>query len=151
MKSIEEINKKNYIIILTLRLLLIVAYIFSIYVLFFNKKQSEKLLFIILFIILFGEFINFILAYYLTRFETVIKLKEKISPMHGQSSIYRIVDENNNIFELRDNILLWDFNSANDYVSLEEGKKYKIKGYGARINIFSLYPIINSFNTNINK
>lgn len=150
MKSFEEINRKNYSIVLTLRILLIIAYIWTLYVLFLNQKLFNKYMILLICIIVFGEFINFILVYYLTRFETVIKIKEKISPMYGNASIYRIVDENNNIFELRDNILLWDFNSANDYIALEEGIKYKISGYGARIHIFSLYPIINSFNTNIN-
>jgi hypothetical protein len=150
MKSFEEINNKNYIIILGLRLILALVLFVSLYLLFNEKKLNHKYFMLLVFIMPFSVFIHFILAYYLTKFETVITIKEKITPMYGKYSIYRIVDNNNNIFELRDNILLWDFNSANDYVSIEEGKKYKIHGYGARINILSLYPIIHSFNTNIN-
>jgi len=148
MNSFGEINKKNTNIIIAIYItLFIIILLLLIYIILYNpNKLGNNIIFwLYLFLILFLGFIQFLLLYYLTKFETVITIKEKLSPMYGKGSIYRIVDTNNNIFELRDNILLLDFNSANDYVSLEEGHKYKIHGYGARINILSLYPKINSF------
>ena len=94
-----------------------------------------KILFIFLFIIL--------LILIFTRFEKEITVKSKytIHSSFGKSKYY-IVDTNNNVYQITDNLLLFQFNKKNNYDLININQKYKIIGYSFRINSLKIYPKI---------
>ena len=94
-----------------------------------------KLLFIVLFIIL--------LILIFTRFEKeiTVKFKYTIHSSFGKSKYY-IVDTNNNVYQITDNLLLFQFNKKNNYDLININQKYKIIGYSFRINSLKIYPKI---------
>ena len=94
-----------------------------------------KLLFIVLFIIL--------LILIFTRFEKEITVKSKytIHSSFGKSKYY-IVDTNNNVYQITDNLLLFQFNKKNNYDLVNINQKYKIIGYSFRINSLKIYSKI---------
>jgi len=150
MDKFEDIQNRNYTIVLVVNIFIIILYILLFYIIISNnvfskQKNYSQIFLIMLILVLMSGVLSMILSYYLTKFTTTITIKDKMTPMYGKESIYRIVDSNNNIFEIKDNLLTWDFNSANDYVSIKVGKTYKVSGYGARIQILSQFPKLNTF------
>ena len=81
---------------------------------------------------------------YGTRFTKTITIKEKYIRA-GQKSKYRIVDENENVYELGDSFFLMEFDSADDYAKIDVNSSYKVYGYWFRLPIFSWFPIIYKF------
>jgi len=107
------------------------------------KKNNIPLffiIFIILFIILFG--FNIFLTFF-TKFEKEITVKSKYirNSRKGRGNYY-IVDTNNNAYVITDNLLLLQFNKTDDYNLVDVNQKYKIYGYGFRIQFLSMYPKI---------
>ena len=81
---------------------------------------------------------------YGTRFTKTITVKEKYIRA-GQKSKYRIVDEDENVYELGDSFFLMEFDSADDYAKIDVNSSYKVYGYWFRLPIFSWFPIIYKF------
>ena len=94
-----------------------------------------QILFFVIFIIL--------LILIFTRFEKEIIVKSKyiIHSSFGKSKYY-IVDTNNNVYQITDNLLLFQFNKKNNYDLININQKYKIFGYSFRINFLKIYPKI---------
>lgn len=46
------------------------------------------------------------------------------------------------VFEITDSLLMWRFDSSDDYNCIEVGKTYKFTTGGYRIPLFSMYPNI---------
>ena len=77
-----------------------------------------------------------------------ISIKEKfIKRGTGRSGydIYHLVDSNDNIYQIRDVWFKGEFDTADDYVKIKEGKTYKVVGYGSRVRMLSWYPILYKF------
>merc|ERR1712146_747131 len=55
---------------------------------------------------------------------------------------YQIVDTEGNNYVLGDSVFLLEFNSADDYAMIKEGKKYKVYGYWFRLPLMSWFPKI---------
>jgi hypothetical protein len=53
-----------------------------------------------------------------------------------------IVDTNNVVYEVSNSILLLKMNAAENIAQLKPGSKYVVKGYGVRVPVLSLYPVI---------
>lgn len=84
----------------------------------------------------------------LTPFTKEITIKEKfIKRGTGRSGydIYHLVDSNDNIYQIRDVWFKGEFDTADDYVKIKEGKTYKVVGYGSRVRMLSWYPILYKF------
>lgn len=152
-QSFEEINNRNIPIFIAIDILYwIILIVTSGLLMFYKVKSGDKTLlsqdykfYIFVVFIIFGVHIIAVIKYLFTKFELYITIKEKITmPLYDRGA-YRIVDTNNNIFEISDVWFLLDFNTANDYVMLKEGKTYKMYGFGARINIMSNYPTVYKF------
>lgn len=152
-QTFQELNNKNIPIYIAIHILYWLILIVIGGLLMFYKVNSKdktllsqdyKFFIFILFIIFSVHIIDFI-KYLFTNFELYITIKEKITMPAYNRGAYRIVDTNNNIFEIRDVWFFGDFNTANDYVMLKEGKTYKMYGFGARINFMSNYPIVYKF------
>ena len=80
-----------------------------------------------------------------TTFEKTITIKKKYTRARGnQGDSYFIVDDTNTIYQVNNLFYTFDFNRAEDWNNLEEGKNYKIKGYGFRIGFLDMYPTISS-------
>ena len=98
--------------------------------------------------IVIGFFVAIILINLLfvqmTKSEKTITVKEKyIKP--GKASTYRIIDTNNETYELSDSLVLMEFNSADDYANLQENKTYKIYYFSFRLPFISMFPKIYHF------
>ena len=100
----------------------------------------------------FGIFISLLLIYVLlnitliygSRFTKTITIKEKYIRA-GQRSRYRVVDQDDNVYELGDSFFLMEFDSADDYAKIDVNSSYKVYGYWFRLPIFSWFPIIYKF------
>ena len=57
-------------------------------------------------------------------------------------SHYQIVDTEGNNYVLGDSVFLLEFNSADDYAMIKEGKKYKVYRYWFRLPFMSWFPKI---------
>lgn len=62
--------------------------------------------------------------------------------MNGRATRNLIGDTTGNIYSVSSNPLLLFFKSAEILNMLEEGKTFKISGYGKRIPMFGVYPQI---------
>lgn len=106
---------------------------------FFREDNYANILILLLVIWIICS----ILMIYSTQFTKTITIKEKyVKPQGRYGSRYRIIDENGNNYELTDSIFLLEFDSADDYSKLQEGKTYKVYGYWFRFPILSWFPRI---------
>lgn len=103
---------------------------------FYNPTSYVIIFFLILI------FINIIL-YFATGFENIITIKDKyVVSGYKSGIIYYIVDSNNKIYIVDNVWFLADFNKAEDYNLINKGEQYKVKGFGFRFDVFSIYPQI---------
>lgn len=100
--------------------------------------KSKSLVFIILVVLV----ILYVLSIYLTMFEKEITIGQKYVRPAGRYSHYQIVDTGGNNYVLGDSVFLLEFNSADDYAMIKEGKKYKVHGYWFRLPLMSWFPKI---------
>ncbi len=96
----------------------------------FKSKSS-------VFIILVVLVILYVLSIYLTMFEKEITIGQKYVRPAGGRTYYQVVDTegNNYFYVLGDSVFLLEFNSADDYAMIKEGKKYKVYGYWFRLTL----------------
>lgn len=107
---------------------------------FINNKMFFFYIFISVIIIIL--LINIFFTFF-TKFEKQIIIKNKyIRNLSKGKGSYFVVDNNNNAYILSDNLLLFQFNKTDDYNLITIGQKYKIYGYGYRVNLLSMYPKI---------
>ena len=79
------------------------------------------------FIILVVLVILYVLSIYLTMFEKEITIGQKYVRPTGRYSHYQIVDTEGNNYVLGDSVFLLEFNSADDYAMIKEGKSKRVK------------------------
>jgi len=103
-----------------------------------SKFKSKSSVFIILVVLV----ILYVLSIYLTMFEKEITIGQKYVRPSGRSTYYQVVDTEGNNYVLGDSMFLLEFNSADDYAMIKEGKKYKVHGYWFRLPLMSWFPKI---------
>ena len=104
------------------------------------KTKNQNLFYISL--VLFIFFILHILGLYFTKFEKTITIADKFVKPGNKKSNYTVIDNNDNTYTITDNILLWEFNSGDDYAEMKIGKTYKVYGYWFRYPMFGFFPKI---------
>lgn len=104
----------------------------------------KYILYIIIGLLLLVLFSVILFLEYSNTNETTIIVKDKY--VKGEEGLYIVVDTNNNIYKIKDLLLIGKFNSSDIYNQLEVGKSYNIKTSGYRIHILSDYPNINEIN-----
>lgn len=86
------------------------------------------------------------LYYVKTKFEKTITIKKKYkhlnSPENDYDDILKVVDSENNIYNITNLFFKLDFNKEEDYKTLESGNKYFVKGYGVENSGLGLYKNI---------
>jgi len=105
----------------------------------------------ITYVIIFFLILIFIqvIFYFILGFENIITIKDKYVVSGNKSGIfYYIVDNNNSIYKVENVWFLGDFNKAEDYNSINKGDTYKVKGYGFRNDMLSIYPTIYNITKN---
>jgi hypothetical protein len=106
-------------------------------------EDNFWILFILLLII--PSVVTTILYPMFTNFDKTITIKKKYTRTRGRyGDSYFVVDETNTIYQVNNLFYNFDFNRAEDWNNLEEGKTYKIKGYGFRIGFLDMYPTVSS-------
>lgn len=80
----------------------------------------------------------------LTRFEKVIVVDENMSyGGKGKRMVGNLItDKEDNVYMVQNEPLLLHWSSAEILAQLNQGQTYKVKGYGRRIPILGLYPVI---------
>jgi hypothetical protein len=110
---------------------------------FLKNKEYKVWILLFLGIILASILLN--LGLYLTTgFETTITVSNKYIRTTRRSSRYHVVDKKGENFRVDNNMFKGDFNRGDDYGKLEDGKKYKVKGYGIRVPVLNMYRKIYS-------
>ena len=107
---------------------------------FFEKLETHHIAFILLAIIIISN----ITILFFTQTTKIITVKEKYIRA-GRYSTFRIVDTNDESYELSDNILLMEFNSADDYAKMQVNQTYKVYAYSFRLPFLSMFPKIYKF------
>jgi hypothetical protein len=102
-----------------------------------DRNSLWLLLGLIFFTVLFNLFYQ-----YGTRFEKVITVDEKYTYGKGSNNSQSISDKDNNVYFVKDSIYYLHFSSLEVFNSLDVNKKYKVNGYGVRVPVLGLYPII---------
>lgn len=83
-----------------------------------------------------------LLSIYLTKFTKTVTVTEKYVRPGYRKSRYHFVDSENNNYILQDNLLLLEFDSADDYAKLQVNNTYKIHGYWFRLPLLSWFPSV---------
>jgi hypothetical protein len=110
-----------------------------------KRNISKYNLFTIFIFLLIIYIIITSLCIYFTKFDKIITISDKFIKPGNKRSHFKIVDKNDKTYTITDNILLWEFNSGDDYAQIKIGNTYKIYGYWFRYPIFSWYPMIYKF------
>ena len=92
-------------------------------------------------LVIFAFLLNIVL-YFSTHFTKEITIKDKYIRYRRSSSNYNVVDTDGNIYQIANVWFKADFNRAEDYQSLEKGKKYKVSGFGLRFPMLDMYKRI---------
>ena len=80
------------------------------------------------------------ILYLTTKSTSTITVTKKFIFPSSRSSIYKIVDENNIIYNLTNLSFLGNYNAFNNYDKIVIGKKYKIDYYFSK-NIYNIHAI----------
>jgi hypothetical protein len=83
---------------------------------------------------------------YATAFTKTVTITEKQEFASGQgrnlSMKNTVADSEGNVYAIRNTFLAWYFTASENYMKIEKGKTYTIKGYGWRVPILGMYPNI---------
>jgi len=79
---------------------------------------------------------------YLFPFERTITIKEKSEYASGKVIYNTVFDTEGRIYQVANAWPLLHFSSAEVFMKLEKGKKYKVRGYGKRVSFIGLFPNI---------
>jgi hypothetical protein len=107
--------------------------------------NENKWYFGILFIIFVTSIFSSLILYFATHFTKVITIKDKHQYFASRRTKYMVVGKDDTIYNLANVWWKGDFNKSDDWVQLEKGKSYKVKGYGIRLPIITMYKNIYAF------
>ena len=100
-------------------------------------KQNKPFIFMVVFFL-----ITSMVYSYFTVFEKIITVKEKDSMRTGKYGKNIISDTDGNVYTI-ENSMFYDFFTAMElFTKIELNQSYKVKGFGYRIPILSMYPNI---------
>ena len=85
-----------------------------------------------------------VLYVWLTPFEKMVIINSKSEYASGKYLYNTVSDKTDKVYQVANSWPLLHFTSAEVFLKIEEQKQYKIKGYGIRVPILSLYPNITS-------
>jgi hypothetical protein len=106
-----------------------------------NSKQTQQLARIV-----FAILVVFYVYVGTTSFTRTIEVGQHLDYVSGIGRMMyasnMIVDINHKVYEVSNSILLLKMNAAENISILKPGSKYIVKGYGVRVPLLSLYPII---------
>ena len=105
-----------------------------------DKITNNYWSFVIAFMVFFQ--ILYTIYSYATYFEKTITIKEKDSLKNGKYGQNVVADSEGNIYSISNAIAYLFFTSTELYANLEDGKKYKITGFGKRIPLLNMFPSI---------
>ena len=78
---------------------------------------------------------------WLTTFEKEVT----VSNTYTKYREYYFVDEAGDVYEVNDSLWHWSWGEAENWLSLKEGRSYRVRGYGFRFApILGMYPQITS-------
>lgn len=98
---------------------------------------------ILIYIILVLIFAFCLVIYvYLFPFERTITIKEKSEYASGKVIYNTVFDTQGRVYQVANAWPLLHFSSAEVFMKLEKGKKYKVRGYGKRVSFIGLFPNI---------
>jgi len=103
----------------------------------FEENQFRILVYLILTLLLF----NIVYAY-TTPFEKVITIDEKYTYAKGSVGSQSVSDKEGVVYAVKDSLYYFHFQSAEVFNKLNVDSKYKISGYGRRVPVLGLFPII---------
>lgn len=90
-----------------------------------------------------GLIVLFYVYYFSTRFTTVITVKkDDIVKTNGRYNSNVIGTVSGAVYKVSSNVLIGAFRSSEILNNIEEGKTYQITGYGRRVPMLGLYPMI---------
>jgi hypothetical protein len=108
----------------------------------FNSDNNVKYYVLILVILIIVSLCYSLIVYHFTKFEKVITIYEKYTRYRRKGSNYNLIDTDGNIYQIDNLWFKFDYNRADDYAKLKEGKQYKVKGYGFRAGFLESYQKI---------
>lgn len=77
-----------------------------------------------------------------------VESKDRTTTSDGSSDA-RLYTEQCGVLHVGDSLLSWEFNSADTYASIDEGKTYDVTTRGYRIGFLSLFPnVVDATETN---
>ena len=78
---------------------------------------------------------------FFTKFEKEITIGEKYT--YGGNGISQsISDKENNIYVVRNSMFYLHWESLEVFNSMDTNKRYKVSGYGIRVSVLGMFPII---------
>lgn len=90
-----------------------------------------------------GLILVFYLYYFSTRFTSVITVKkDDIVKTNGRYARNMIGAESGAVYKVSTNILIGAFSATELLNRIEEGRTYRITGYGRRVPVLGMYPTI---------
>ncbi len=93
-----------------------------------------------------GPIISVVYAYG-TMFERTVTIKER--PYTGIQDEKRVKSTAGDWYMVGDAFYMLKFNSMDTWGNLEEGKTYKVKGFGWRMGFFSMFPNITEIQSEV--
>lgn len=101
---------------------------------------------LVMYLQIFAVFVTVFYIYYMfTRFENrTITIKDDFAMGSNKYTKNVVSDENDNVYNVSSQPLLFQFNAAELLSKLQPSKTYSISGYGVRIPWLGLYPQITS-------
>jgi hypothetical protein len=107
-------------------------------------KNLDTLFWIFILVVLAIGIIFPIILYFALPFDDVITIKDKYTESRGRSGgiKYHIIDTNNKIYLVDNTWFTGDFSRAEDYNFMDKGGKFRVQGYGKRVDFLGWYPII---------
>lgn len=105
-----------------------------------KKVQQNQYLWIV--IILGLYMVGYWIYAVVTRFETDIIVDREI--VQGGRKVVNnlIASQDGRVFQVQNNAMVFFFRSAEVLATLQDGRKYRIKGYGKRVPSLGMYPQI---------
>jgi hypothetical protein len=104
----------------------------------FKNEYTMLTAIILVFVVLFWIYVFF------TRFDTIIRVKRDIIHGDRKTTTNYITVEDGRMFKVQNNLLAFYLDAPRVQAGLEDGKKYRVRGYGLYIPSLGIFPNITS-------
>ena len=93
-----------------------------------------------------GAFVAYAVIFYVyfffTRWTKTIQVNEEFLMGQSRSVANHVVDQKGDVYVIRNSPLVLHFKAAEVAAKIVDFKEYKVKGYGLRLPILGLFPVI---------